>query len=181
VLADAVFEIRSGGVKMYLQDGKLLNAEAVQEIIGMPVSADGAEAAMASEKISSTFTFGEIDISGFSYDVVYELKEITPPDGYIIVNGSTYLKAVRNNTQTYLRLTDQNGTVLADDDNNPILENDYAAVSENGLSISVKNEPGAALPNTGGPGTNLIYIFGIMLTGLAGVGLVMKRRRRNAA
>ena len=178
VLADAVFEIRSGGEKMYLQDGKLLNAEAVQEIIGMPVSAVGAEAAMASEKISSTFTLGEIDISGFSYDVVYELKEITPPDGYIIVNGSTYFKAVHNNTQTYLRLTDQNGTVLADDDNNPILENDYAAVSENGLSISVKNEPGVALPNTGGPGSHLFIILGTMLTVLAAGGLVWMRKRK---
>jgi len=92
------------------------------------------------------------------------------------VNGSTYLKAVRNNTQTYLRLTDQNGTVLADDDNNPILENDYAAVSENGLSISVKNEPGAALPNTGGPGTRLFTILGLIL--IAGAGLLLLRRRR---
>ena len=38
-----------------------------------------------------------------------------------------------------------------------------------------------ALPNTGGPGTNMLYLLGIMLTGLAGAGLVMKRRRRNAA
>jgi LPXTG-motif cell wall-anchored protein len=98
------------------------------------------------------------------YDALVEYDRVTE-------NGNTFIKVRR----------DEDGTVLADDDNNPILENDYAAVSENGLSISVKNEPGAALPNTGGPGTNLIYIFGIMLTGLAGVGLVMKRRRRNAA
>ena len=45
----------------------------------------------------------------------------------------------------------------------------------------IANEPGAVLPNTGGSGTNLIYLFGIMLTGLAGAGLVMRKRRRNAA
>ena len=43
----------------------------------------------------------------------------------------------------------------------------------------IANTPGVELPYTGGPGTNLIYILGIMLTGLAGAGLVMKRRRRN--
>ena len=43
-----------------------------------------------------------------------------------------------------------------------------------------ENEPGAALPATGGPGTDMIYLLGFMLTGLAGAGLVM-RRRRNAA
>ena len=48
-------------------------------------------------------------------------------------------------------------------------------------SFSVGNTPGAALPSTGGPGTNMIYLFGIMLTGFAGFGFVMKRRRRNAA
>ncbi|MBQ9065601.1 MAG: LPXTG cell wall anchor domain-containing protein [Blautia sp.] len=44
----------------------------------------------------------------------------------------------------------------------------------------VGNEPGAALPNTGGPGTSLIYLLGTMLTGIAGAGTVMKRRRKAA-
>ena len=42
---------------------------------------------------------------------------------------------------------------------------------------TIQNEPGKPLPATGGTGTNLIYLLGIMLTGLAGAGLVMKRRR----
>ena len=45
-------------------------------------------------------------------------------------------------------------------------------------TATVGNTPGAALPNTGGPGTKMLYFFGIMLAGLAGTGLVMKRRRR---
>ena len=47
--------------------------------------------------------------------------------------------------------------------------------------FKVENEPGAALPNTGGIGTNLIYFFGIMLTVLAGAGLLIMRRKRIAA
>ena len=46
--------------------------------------------------------------------------------------------------------------------------------------VEVLNNPGVELPSTGGPGTNLIYLLGLMLTGLAGAGLSMKRRR-NAA
>ena len=49
------------------------------------------------------------------------------------------------------------------------------------IAFKVENTPGAALPNTGGPGTTLIYLLGIMCTGIAGVGLAMKRRRKKVA
>ncbi len=180
VLADAQFEIWSDGLKLYLQNGKLLNAAAVEDIIGMSVSAQGAEAAMANKNIVSRFALGEIDISGFSYDVVYELKEISPPDGYIIVNGSTYFKAFHNNAQTYLRLTDQDGTVLVDGNNNPILDNDNAVVSENGMSISIKNEPGVELPQTGGEGTLLFSVIGTIFVLSAVMGLMARRKWEEA-
>ena len=47
--------------------------------------------------------------------------------------------------------------------------------------ITIRNVAGVELPSTGGLGTRLTYLFGIMLTGLASAGLVMKRRRRNAS
>ena len=177
VLAGAVFEIRSGESKLFLQNGKLLSAEEVKEIIGMAVTADGAEAAMENKQISSTLTLGEAGISGYSYDVVYELKEISAPSGYIIENGSTYFKVLRDGTQIYLRLTDQSGTVLVDGNNEPILDNDNALISDDGLTISVKNEPGVALPAAGGPGTTLLYLIGaVLVTGAAGILLRGKRR-----
>lgn len=181
VLENAEFEIRTGRTKMYLQKGKLLDAEAVEKIIEMSVSEEGAESAMEKEGISSTFTLGEIDISGFTYGTVYELKETAAPAGYVITSGSVYFKAVQENAKPYLRLTDQEGNVLVNENKEPILDNDSAKVSETKLFISIKNEPGVELPATGGPGTTLFYLLGIMLTGLAGAGLVMKRLRRNAA
>ena len=45
---------------------------------------------------------------------------------------------------------------------------------------SISNNPGVELPATGGPGTTLIYLFGIMLTGFAGAVLVMRKRRKAA-
>ena len=54
--------------------------------------------------------------------------------------------------------------------------------SENGTGdvskfvMTVYNNPGVSLPNTGGPGTTLIYLLGIMLTAIAGAVLLIKRR-----
>ena len=44
-------------------------------------------------------------------------------------------------------------------------------------TVSVRNVAGVMLPSTGGPGTKLIYLLGIMLIGIAGAGLVMRRKR----
>ena len=49
---------------------------------------------------------------------------------------------------------------------------------EESETYKIKNESGAALPMTGGPGTNLIYLIGLTFTAFAGAGLVMKKRRR---
>ena len=46
--------------------------------------------------------------------------------------------------------------------------------------FTLENEPGASLPSTSGPGTTLIFLFGIMFTGLAETGLVARKRRRAA-
>ena len=82
----------------------------------------------------------------------YVLKEQEAPAGYIITNNTT-------------AFTVADGQVTA---------------GGNGLTFEIPNPPGAALPNTGGPGTNKIYLLGIMLSGIAGAGLVMRKRRRAA-
>jgi fibro-slime domain-containing protein/LPXTG-motif cell wall-anchored protein len=82
----------------------------------------------------------------------YVLKEREAPAGYIITNNTT-------------AFTVADGKVTA---------------GGNGLTFEIPNPPGAALPNTGGPGTNKIYLLGIMLSGIAGAGLVMRKRRRAA-
>ena len=52
---------------------------------------------------------------------------------------------------------------------------DYAL--NNGKIIN-RPENSVELPSTGGPGTTLLYLFGIMLTGLAVAALVMRKRTR---
>ena len=43
----------------------------------------------------------------------------------------------------------------------------------------IMNNPGVALPSTGGPGTNLIYLLGLTLTGLAGTFLLKWKNRES--
>lgn len=46
--------------------------------------------------------------------------------------------------------------------------------------LTVPNSAGAVLPSTGGPGTDRIYLLGIMLTAFAGAGLLMRKKRGDA-
>ena len=95
-------------------------------------------------------------------DGEYKLIEDNTHDGYVI-------------KQKEIDFMITNG-VLSGTDIEGIVKFEVADGSNLAL-ITVTNVRGAALPNTGGPGTDLFYLLGIMLTGLAGAGLVMKRRR----
>ena len=60
----------------------------------------------------------------------------------------------------------------------PISGNATEMVSISNYDIGVGNTPGAVLPSAGGSGTKMILLAGCFLTMLAGMGLVMKRRRK---
>lgn len=106
---------------------------------------------------------GKTTFSGLFPGSRYKLEEKEAPAGYVLVETPWYFTADANGkatlTATYT----------------------MASAADNDNSFYIENEPGAALPMTGGPGTNLIYLFGIMLTGLACTGLVVKRRKEKAA
>ena len=95
-------------------------------------------------------------------DGTYLLYEVYVPAGYI-------------NTLSCIEFAVSNGTVtcsMADDEDNV----DFNATGTISL-ITITNTPGAALPNTGGPGTTALYLLGIMLTAFASAALVMRKRR----
>ena len=95
----------------------------------------------------------------------YHLKEIASPPGYIIVNADTYFTLDTNGT---VALTDKDGTAI-----HPSAD---AMVELKNGAITVKNEPGSALPSTGGPGTRMIYLLGGILA--IGAGLFLLSRRK---
>ena len=99
----------------------------------------------------------------------YRLTEVQAPDGYVILSKNVYFTVEFDNTSgtVQVRLTDEAGTGPAADSGATVFD----------TTITVKNTSGTALPSTGGPGSKLIYLLGIMLTGIAGAGLLMKKRR----
>ena len=117
----------------------------------------------------------------------YKLQEVHAPDGYIIMTGE-------------IKFTiDSKGKVTVND-NTPDEDEDYQlsslvtftqkieAVAGNEetdtpaspavpATVTIQNETGAALPSTGGPGIGIFYILGSIITLLATVLLIAKKRR----
>ena len=95
----------------------------------------------------------------------YTLTETQAPAGYLIIgDGKTTFTVNAESVAGAVAEMQTNGE---------------AEVATGAYVIKVQNSAGAELPYTGGPGTTLIYLMGIMLTGLAGAGLVMRLRRND--
>ena len=110
-------------------------------------------------------------------DGLYKLAETVAPSGYVILDKEVFFK-IENGT---VELTKEDGTALTDNGGKAALSTETDQNKNMIYVITVTNTPGVELPATGGTGTSLIYLLGTLLTGFAGTGLLMKRRRRNAA
>ena len=98
-------------------------------------------------------------------DGAYTLAETQAPDGYLIIGDGI----------TTFTVTTTGVTGGAVPEMQTINEEE---VPTGVYIIKVQNSAGFELPSTGGSGTNLIYLLGIILMSLAGLGLVIRRRRK---
>lgn len=97
----------------------------------------------------------------------YRIEEKTAPEGYVIT------------LEPFTFTLGEDGTVtLPSGTDSLVVQLQASGADPAGLEIG--NTPGATLPNTGGPGTGLIYLFGVLLIGIAGAGLVMRRKKKAA-
>jgi len=96
-------------------------------------------------------------------DGIYRLYEVIIPAGYI--STYRYIQFEIKNRRMI------NVTTETEDTGNLV-------TTENNIDLQIINPPGAALPNTGGPGTRLFAIFGSIL--ILGAGALLWRRRRTA-
>ena len=104
----------------------------------------------------------EITFTGMS-NGRYCLNETKAPDGYIILVSEIYF-------------TVNDGAVSLTDEEGKSKTYDQVTLEDDNMTIIISNTPGAALPNTGGPGTRLFRILGSIL--IAGAGVLLWRRKR---
>lgn len=139
--------------------------------------------ASGSEKVEKTSADtgedGRTRIAGIK-NGYYEISETGIPDGYIMVDEGKF----------YIKVQNRNITLLSKDNSKKVKEwaervltdQDKLSFNSETNTFTIGNTPGAALPDTGGPGTRRIYLLGFLLTGLAAAGLaadlVMRKLRR---
>ena len=102
----------------------------------------------------------------------YYLDETNVPAGYNSPPGM-YVLTVSNGIVTL----NSTVTIGTPDLNHWITSETDPVTGKTTYIVSIRNTTGVVLPSTGGPGTDLIYLLGIILTSLAGLGLVMRKRR----
>ena len=105
---------------------------------------------------------------------VYCLTETIAPKGYVIFES-----------KTYFRISDDRSVTLTGDDGTGQNSNLSARIERDTGNnsvyiITVTNTPGASLPSAGGPGTKHLSLLGLMLTGIAGAGLVKRKKQRGS-
>lgn len=128
--------------------------------------------------IMTSIAEGVFGVSGLD-DGTYHLMEIKAPNGYNLleddvqlviaattVNGQNW-NGVANTALTALTITVDQGD--AEDGN----------LGTGAVNVTVKNNQGATLPETGGMGTTLFYIIGGLLVVGAGILLVVRIRMRS--
>lgn len=111
-------------------------------------------------------------------DGTYKLREIQAPDGFNLLPNDVevVITADTNNGQDWTSgmaseaLTDLNVTADKEPGNGQAITGIAA--------ITIENNKGATLPETGGMGTTVFYVLGGILAVGAGVLLVARRRMR---
>ena len=180
------------GVQFVLFYDEECTRQVVKDALGREIgttatTADGEtneEAATDGETNEETTADGETDAAATAYDHVL----ITGADGKIRIGslcGGTYYLLEIAAAPGYNLLTEAipvtihaDGTVTYTQDSLTSLINSRQAVYEieGGYGIHINNLSGFELPCTGGVGTCHICLLGLVLTGLAGAGLVMGRK-----
>ena len=150
-----------------------------RELLGtanyVQVAADGTVTGWTTEKTqASTLTSdenGKFIVKGLEADL-YHLQETKAPDGYNLREDPISVDI------TYASELDATGVPVVKDLKIKVgLDEPYDGNKDTGIvAMDYINKPGATLPETGGVGTTLFYVFGSIMVLAAVVLLVTKKR-----
>ena len=122
--------------------------------------------------VNASFTFSGIDAG------VYKLKESKTPTGYNTLEDQIFtITATHELEADNPKLTALTGTGGAQFNMTPVMSGTGSDATLTGeLDADIENNKGATLPSTGGMGTTIFYIIGVVLLAGAAIILVTKRR-----
>lgn len=122
----------------------------------------------------TTFTASGLD------DGTYVLKEIKTPAGYNTVADQYFTITADHETDSPdPKLTSLSGNKLSGSAQTTIT---FTADKDAGsLTTDVVNKKGSTLPSTGGMGTTVLYVAGAAIVVAAGIGLAIRRNKRQDA
>ena len=112
----------------------------------------------------------------------YCLTEKKAPDGYLALKEAVFFEVYKDAGGSYkARLTDATGAAVDNPTEMATIQDDTPTTegAVTTYTITVKNTPGVVLPATGGQGTMLYTVSGLMLVLLAGVLLIGRKRKYN--
>ena len=181
-LQDAQFVLLNSGRNRvaHIQDGKFVewvelpDDNAYQDVSYEAWTAlDGTTSVIMTSAADGTFGVDGLD------DNTYYLLEIKAPNGYNLLEDAVKLDitATTYNGQEWTGVAADALTVLqvAIDDG----EAEDGNPGTGAVNVTVRNNQGATLPETGGMGTTLFYIIGGLLVVGAGILLVVRIRMRS--
>ena len=106
----------------------------------------------------------------------YEVRETVSPAGYVLVADATFYIKIETTGIKLLEKEIVDGKLSFKEAQTTKVGNVTISTEDTTVLFTVENTPGAALPNTGGPGTRLFTILGSIL--ILGAGVLLWRRRR---
>lgn len=166
-LSDAKFVLSKNGSRSLGTIGDDGTPSNTKDLISLIENSDGSyTVAPAGHTGTYVMTAGNITIKGLDDATEYYLYETKAPAGYNRLTDAVKFKITADYDETGKNCTSVTTKV---NENAP----------QAGLSITVKNNKGAALPSTGGIGTTLFYVIGGGLMAVAAVLLVTKKRMNN--
>ena len=188
-LKDAQFVLLNGAETeaAVVVDGKVtgwvkVHSEAAAGDVKMPETYEDWVARYGDQNVILTSAAdGAFNIAGLD-DGTYFLREIQAPNGYNLLEGDVQLVITADtaNGQNWagapdLALRDLNMTITVGEAGPTHVPGDRA---DGTVGVTVENNQGATLPETGGMGTTLFYIIGGLLVVGAGVLLVVRIRMK---
>lgn len=123
---------------------------------------------------NKTGTDGKASFSGLT-EGYYEVKEESLPPGYIQTGDNVFYIRVHDGVVSLVERDSSAATGWKERASGGTLLFEAAHGNDPALA-TVGNEPGAALPNSGGPGTTWIYLLGCLL--FIGCSILLVARRR---